>query len=418
VVTETGRSGQEGGGEQLGTVLVAAAGGFLYLSTRPYEPLAEARGWFQKGVEQVHAMMFESARRALEKSVAIDPNYAPAHAYLAMAYGELDYSERAKESALRAATAAQASRVTKSDGLRILGWQHFAAHDYGLAQPFFAELVTRAGATERVAALLERGSGFNPEFTGRENVYLNAAILGLSTAEIDSRYGDIEAFAEIGEFINQPVKTYSSGMTVRLAFSVAIHVDPDVLLVDEPFSGVDAAAEQKNLNTLDVFRGGGGTVLLEPRVQDAGGGLWEVVRRLRLCFDEGGGLRFGSGGRRLQLGLVAGHAAFGLAQLPVQAGALALQLFDADGQLGGAPGIRREPLRALAQRREFRLRLAALLGRRLCLRAQQRQRARRCSRRHHPANQTRIHEFTSPTRRPRPGPILGPAASQSSRLAS
>jgi tetratricopeptide (TPR) repeat protein len=140
-----------------GGVLVAAAGGFLYWSTRPYEPLAEARGWFQKGVEQVHAMMFESARRALEKSVAIDPNYAPAHAYLAMAYGELDYSERAKESALRAATAAQASRVTKSDGLRILGWQHFAAHDYGVAQPHFAELVTRAGAAERVAALLELG---------------------------------------------------------------------------------------------------------------------------------------------------------------------------------------------------------------------------------------------------------------------
>ena len=78
----------------------------------------------------------------------------------------------------------------------------------------------------RVAALLELGTGFNPEFTGRQNVYLNAAILGLSRKEIDARFRQIEEFAEIGEFIDQPVKTYSSGMAVRLAFAVAIHVDP------------------------------------------------------------------------------------------------------------------------------------------------------------------------------------------------
>src|SRR5271167_3876932 len=85
----------------------------------------------------------------------------------------------------------------------------------------------------RVAALLELGSGFNPEFSGRDNVYLNGAILGLSTKEMDRRFSDIEAFAEIGDFIHQPVKTYSSGMSIRLAFAVAIHVDPDILLVDE-----------------------------------------------------------------------------------------------------------------------------------------------------------------------------------------
>ena len=111
----------------------------------------------------------------------------------------------------------------------------------GILQPTTGTAQTNG----RVAALLELGSGFNPEFTGRENVYLNAAILGLSTAEIDSRYGDIEAFAEIGEFINQPVKTYSSGMTVRLAFSVAIHVQPDVLLVDEALAVGDIYFRQR-----------------------------------------------------------------------------------------------------------------------------------------------------------------------------
>ena len=78
----------------------------------------------------------------------------------------------------------------------------------------------------RVSALLELGAGFNPEFSGRDNVYLNGSILGLTTRQIDQRYSDIQAFAEIGEFINQPVKTYSSGMVVRLAFAVAIYSLP------------------------------------------------------------------------------------------------------------------------------------------------------------------------------------------------
>jgi len=89
-----------------------------------------------------------------------------------------------------------------------------------------------AVAQGRVAALLELGSGFNPEFSGKDNVYLNGAILGLSTKDMDRRFPEIEAFAEIGAFINQPVKTYSSGMVIRLAFAVSIHIDPEILLVE------------------------------------------------------------------------------------------------------------------------------------------------------------------------------------------
>ncbi|MDZ4098100.1 MAG: ABC transporter ATP-binding protein, partial [Methylophilaceae bacterium] len=97
----------------------------------------------------------------------------------------------------------------------------------------------------RSAALLELGSGFNPEFTGRENVYMNAAVLGLTQDEIDKRYDDIVAFADIGEFINQPVKTYSSGMVVRLAFAVQSQIDPDILIVDEALSVGDAKFQAK-----------------------------------------------------------------------------------------------------------------------------------------------------------------------------
>lgn len=105
----------------------------------------------------------------------------------------------------------------------------------------------------RVAALLELGSGFNPEFTGRENVYLNGAILGLSKAEIDARYQDILDFADIGEFIDQPVKTYSSGMMVRLAFAVIAHVDADILIVDEALSVGDAFFQQKCMRFMRKF---------------------------------------------------------------------------------------------------------------------------------------------------------------------
>ena len=97
----------------------------------------------------------------------------------------------------------------------------------------------------RVSALLELGAGFNPEFSGRDNVYLNGAILGFSAKEMDLKFSDIAEFAEIGEFIQQPVKTYSTGMVVRLAFAVAIHVDPEVLLVDEALAVGDVYFRQR-----------------------------------------------------------------------------------------------------------------------------------------------------------------------------
>jgi lipopolysaccharide transport system ATP-binding protein len=105
----------------------------------------------------------------------------------------------------------------------------------------------------RIAALLELGSGFNPEFTGRENVYMNASVLGLSSEEIDKRFEDIVAFADIGDFIEQPVKTYSSGMMVRLAFAVIAHVDADILVVDEALAVGDAFFTQKCMRFLRNF---------------------------------------------------------------------------------------------------------------------------------------------------------------------
>ena len=105
----------------------------------------------------------------------------------------------------------------------------------------------------RIAALLELGSGFNPEFTGRENVYMNAAVLGLSSEETDARFDDIAAFADIGDFIEQPVKTYSSGMMVRLAFAVIAHVDPDILIIDEALAVGDAFFTQKCMRFLRNF---------------------------------------------------------------------------------------------------------------------------------------------------------------------
>jgi lipopolysaccharide transport system ATP-binding protein len=112
----------------------------------------------------------------------------------------------------------------------------------------------------RIAALLELGSGFNPEFTGRENVYMNASILGLSKEEIHKRFDDIIAFAGIGDFIEQPVKTYSSGMMLRLAFAVIAHVDADILIVDEALAVGDAFFTQKCMRFLRDFMKNG-TVL-------------------------------------------------------------------------------------------------------------------------------------------------------------
>lgn len=125
-----------------------------------------------------------------------------------------------------------------------------------LLQMICGTLHPTAGSIEvqgRVAALLELGSGFNPEFTGRENVFFNAAVLGQSEAQTRARLADIEAFADIGDFIDQPVKTYSSGMMVRLAFAVIAHVDADVLVIDEALAVGDAFFTQKCMRFLRDF---------------------------------------------------------------------------------------------------------------------------------------------------------------------
>lgn len=127
----------------------------------------------------------------------------------------------------------------------------------GTMQPSTGTVAIRG----RIAALLELGSGFNPEFSGRENVYLNGAVLGLSRQEMDRRFADIAAFADIGDFIEQPVRTYSSGMVVRLAFAVAANVDPDILIVDEALSVGDARFQLKCARAIDAFIQRGVTLL-------------------------------------------------------------------------------------------------------------------------------------------------------------
>lgn len=152
--------------------------------------------------------------------------------------------------------------VATGDSLGIIGLN--GSGKSTLLQIIAGTLQATAGDVEvkgRVAALLELGSGFDPEFTGRENVFLNASILGLSQSEIQARYDEIVAFADIGDFIHRPVKTYSSGMMVRLAFAVQVHVDPDVLIVDEALSVGDARFQAKALAKIEEILKRGTTLL-------------------------------------------------------------------------------------------------------------------------------------------------------------
>ncbi|MBE9032833.1 ABC transporter ATP-binding protein [filamentous cyanobacterium LEGE 11480] len=116
-------------------------------------------------------------------------------------------------------------------------------------------------AKGRIAALLELGSGFNPEFTGRQNVFFNGRVLGLSQAEIEARFDQIAAFADIGEKLEEPVKTYSSGMFIRLAFAVIINTDPDILIVDEALAVGDIYFQQKCFQRIRELRDQGVTIL-------------------------------------------------------------------------------------------------------------------------------------------------------------
>lgn len=127
----------------------------------------------------------------------------------------------------------------------------------GIIKPTSGQLTVNG----RIAALLELGAGFNPDFTGRENVYLNGSILGFTRQEIDNRFSEIESFADIGEFIDQPIKLYSTGMVVRLAFAVQAHVEPDIFIVDEALSVGDAYFQAKCTKRMSQLIENGVTIL-------------------------------------------------------------------------------------------------------------------------------------------------------------
>ena len=127
----------------------------------------------------------------------------------------------------------------------------------GILQPTTGQVLIRG----RLAALLELGAGFHPDLTGRENVYLNASILGISIEETESYFNDIVEFSGIGDFIDTQVKFYSSGMYVRLAFAVAVHVDPDILLVDEVLAVGDQPFQQRCMDRIKQFQSDGRTIV-------------------------------------------------------------------------------------------------------------------------------------------------------------
>ncbi|EJM13784.1 ABC-type polysaccharide/polyol phosphate transport system, ATPase component [Pseudomonas sp. GM21] len=162
-----------------------------------------------------------------------------------------------------------------------------------LLQIICGTLAASQGSVEvngRIAALLELGSGFNPDFTGRENVYLNGTILGLSRQEIEDRFAEIEAFADIGDFIDQQVKSYSSGMAVRLAFAVAINADPEILIVDEALSVGDELFQRKCFSRIEAIRQKGATILF---VSHAGSAIVELCDRA-ILLDSGDKLTEGA----------------------------------------------------------------------------------------------------------------------------
>jgi lipopolysaccharide transport system ATP-binding protein len=142
----------------------------------------------------------------------------------------------------------------------------------------------------RVASLLEVGTGFHPELSGRENIYLNGAILGMSKTEIRAKFDEIVAFAEVDQFLDTPVKRYSSGMYVRLAFAVAAHLEPEILLVDEVLAVGDAAFQRKCLGKMQSAARGGRTVLFVSHNMAAVAGLCH-----RAILLEGGSVRFDGG---------------------------------------------------------------------------------------------------------------------------
>src|SRR3990172_1157546 len=152
--------------------------------------------------------------------------------------------------------------IPKGETLAIVGQN--GSGKSTLLQIISGVLQPTAGSLEvngRISALLELGAGFNREFTGRENVFLNGAILGLSRKEMEERFADIVAFADIGEFIDQPVKTYSSGMFIRLAFATAVQVNPDILIIDEALAVGDINFQNRCFRKMEEFNKNGKTIL-------------------------------------------------------------------------------------------------------------------------------------------------------------
>jgi ABC-type polysaccharide/polyol phosphate transport system ATPase subunit len=143
----------------------------------------------------------------------------------------------------------------------------------GMLKPTSGRITVRG----RVAALIELGAGFHPEITGRENVFINGAVLGLTRREIERRYDDIVEFSGLGDFMEEPVKNYSSGMYVRLGFAVAIHTDPDVLLVDEVLAVGDEAFSHRCIRRIEEFLAAEKTILLVSHSLDLVGGLCDRV---------------------------------------------------------------------------------------------------------------------------------------------
>ena len=160
----------------------------------------------------------------------------------------------------------------------------------GMLKPS-AGRITVAG---RVAALIELGAGFHPEISGRENVFINGAVLGLSRKQIERRYGDIVEFSGLGDFMEEPVKNYSSGMYVRLGFAVAVHTDPEVLLVDEVLAVGDEAFAHRCLRRIEEFLAAGGTLLLVSHSLDLVEGVCD-----RVLWLEGGRQRLVGEPRRV-----------------------------------------------------------------------------------------------------------------------
>lgn len=152
--------------------------------------------------------------------------------------------------------------LKRGEVLGVIG--HNGAGKSTLLQLICGTLKPSSGSLQvkgRIAALLELGAGFNPEFTGRENIFLSGAIFGLSLAEIEAKYDEIVAFSGVEAFIDQPVKTYSSGMFVRLAFAIATSVNPEILVIDEALSVGDGAFARKSFDRIMAMREAGATIL-------------------------------------------------------------------------------------------------------------------------------------------------------------